>query len=168
MISPDLLIGPSGEAQNNVMFAYLQIGICIGLSFVSTYKPASFKAWTTATLAWNRFMPYPQSCLRKRLPGTLMKGTHLEPLTRMMIQGSIVVEDVDKVELVPHAYVIIVRIVRRSDFHSSCPKRHIDHDGVGNDWHAAIKERMLGEFSVQVLGLQVRNETFFSIKKVTL
>src|ERR1700722_6310184 len=30
---------------------YAQIGICIGLSFVSMYKPASLSAFTTVTLA---------------------------------------------------------------------------------------------------------------------
>jgi hypothetical protein len=30
----------------------------MGLSFVSTYSPASLSALTTSTRAWNRFIPY--------------------------------------------------------------------------------------------------------------
>lgn len=60
MISPDLLwAGESETCHRHVLdtAAYRQIGICIGLSFVSTYSPRSFSACTTATRAWKRFMP---------------------------------------------------------------------------------------------------------------
>jgi hypothetical protein len=62
MTSPDLLDdrdhkGFQGIKQANRTTTDLQMGICIGLSFVSTKSPVSFNASTTAILAWNRFIP---------------------------------------------------------------------------------------------------------------
>jgi len=75
------------------------MGICMGLSFISRYNPASFKAWTTATLAWNRFIPYQTERAQKKIlcRKPRARKTYLEPLARMMIERPIIVEYVDKI-----------------------------------------------------------------------
>lgn len=58
MISPDLLYtNINTYIHQGQGCTHLQMGICIGLSFVSMNNPASVSALTTSRLAWNRFMP---------------------------------------------------------------------------------------------------------------
>jgi len=59
MMSPDLLqenVNINQHFFGNSMTC-LQMGICIGLSLVSTYRPKSVSFFMTSRRAWNRFIP---------------------------------------------------------------------------------------------------------------
>jgi len=47
--------------------------------------------------------------------------------------------------------LIIISIVRRSNFDSSGAEFHVDDNGVRDNWDSPIDERVGGEFSVKVL-----------------
>ena len=130
--------------------AYLQMGICIGLSSVPTKRPASLRAATTATLAWNRFLPYGWC---QTSPVLKPCTTNLESFSSVGIEGSVVVEDVDERKAMTDPNLIIVSIVCRGNLDSSSTELHVDDDGVRDDWNSAINERMDGKFSVKMLRL---------------
>lgn len=79
-------------------------------------------------------------------------GTDLEPLSSVVVEGSVVVEKVDKLEVVPLSTFVIVVIVSRSDLDGSGSESHVDGDGVGDDGDSSSRdERVDGELSVEVL-----------------
>jgi len=79
-------------------------------------------------------------------------GTDLEPLSSVVVEGSVVVEKIDKLEVVPLSTLVIVVIVSRSDLDGSGSESHVDGDGVGDDGNSSSRdERVDGELSVEVL-----------------
>lgn len=76
---------------------------------------------------------------------------YLELFTDALIEGPIIVEDVDEFQFMSHANFIIVWIVCRGDFYCSSPKLHIDDDIIRNNWNPALDERMFGKLSMQML-----------------
>ena len=120
----------------------------MGLSLVSTKRPASLRAATTATLAWNRFIPYSGvkgcSCDEYRT-------TNLEFLSSVGIESSVIVEDVDERKVMADSNLIIVSIMRRGDLDSASAEIHVNDNGVHDDWDSAINERVDGKFSVKML-----------------
>ena len=52
-----------------------------------------------------------------------------------------------------HTDLVIVLIMSGSDFRSPCSELHIYHDRVCYDGHAALNERVNGEFALKVPSL---------------
>ena len=115
---------------------------------VSTKRPASLRAVTTATLAWNRFIPYNGV---KVCPYNLSRITNLELLPSVGIECSVVVEDVDERKVVTDSDLVIVPIMCGGDLDGSGAELHIDDYRVGDYRDSAIDERMDGKFSVKML-----------------
>ena len=115
---------------------------------VSTKRPASLRAATTATLAWNRFIPCGgvEVCLCDK-----SCATDLEFFPSIGVKGSVVVEDVDEWKAMTNSDLIIISVMGGSNLHSSGTELHVDDNGVRDDWDSAIDERMDGEFSVKML-----------------
>jgi hypothetical protein len=70
----------------------------------------------------------------------------LEKLSSILIEGTVVVHDVDKLEIVSLSDFIIIRIVCRGDLHSSGSEFHVDDDRICHDWDSAVDEWMNGIF----------------------
>jgi hypothetical protein len=51
----------------------------------------------------------------------------------------------------PHANLVIVWVMRRRDLHCSCPKIHVDCDGVGHNRQPAVDKRVKNEFPMEML-----------------
>jgi hypothetical protein len=79
------------------------------------------------------------------------KTTDLKFLTCIFIERPIIVQNVDKLQLVPHADIIIVRIMSRGDFNSASSKGHVHRDRVRYDGKAALEEWVHGECAMKVL-----------------
>jgi hypothetical protein len=79
------------------------------------------------------------------------KRTDLELLTCIFIECSIIVQDIDKLQFVTHADVIIIRIVGWGDFNSASSKSHVHYDRIRHDGKAALEERMHSECAMKVL-----------------
>ena len=152
MTSPDFLNPQlSVRAMPSIIITYEQIGICIGLSFVSMYNPASFSACTTATLAWNRFIPFSRHYINKIHRYPWNKDTHLEFRPSIRIKCSIVIHNIDELQLMAHADFIIVRIVCRCDLHSTSSELHVDGLAIRDNGHESVDERVASKFAVEML-----------------
>jgi len=78
--------------------------------------------------------------------------TDLEPLSGVVVEGSVVVEKVDELEVVPLSTLVIVVVVSRSDLDGSGSEGHVDGDGVGDDGDSSSRDEGVdGELSVEVL-----------------
>jgi hypothetical protein len=69
----------------------------------------------------------------------------------IVVVGSIVIHQVDELELVPLTTLEIVGVVRWCDFDRSSSERHIDSNSVGDDRDTASVEGVDDEFTVKVL-----------------
>ena len=79
-----------------------------------------------------------------------------ELLARVLVEGTVVVEDVDESEVMPCTDSVIVGVVRGGDLHGTGTELHVDGLRVGDDGHlAAGDEGVDGELAVQVLVARV-------------
>ena len=95
-----------------------------------------------------------EPCVLERLDDghTGVEPLHaLELRAGVVVERAIVVEDVDELELVPHADFVVVRVVCGSDLHGTRTKGHVDGDVICHDGDAPVKEGVLREFAVQML-----------------
>ena len=76
---------------------------------------------------------------------------NLEFLPSIGIERPVVVQNVDERKVVADPDLIIVSIMRRSDFNSSGAELHVDNNRICDDWNSAIDERVDGKFSVKML-----------------
>ena len=74
--------------------------------------------------------------------------THFESVSSILIERPIIIQDIYKREFMPHTNFVVVGIVSGRDLHGSGSKLHINNDRIGNDWQAAVDERMDGKFTV--------------------
>ena len=74
--------------------------------------------------------------------------TYLELRSGIVVERAIVVQDVDKLEIMPDTDFVIVGVVRGSDLDSTSTKRHVDDDVVRYDGDLAIDEGVLDELAV--------------------
>lgn len=75
---------------------------------------------------------------------------HLE-WPSIVVHGTIIVQDVDELELVPLTALEIVRVVGRGDLYGTGTKLHVDEFGVGDDGNlAAWDERVDGILADQM------------------
>ena len=81
---------------------------------------------------------------------TDMETLHALVGTSSVVEGAVVVQDVDKLEVVALADFVIVQIVGRRDLDSTGTELHIDGDLVGNDRNATIHEGMDSILAVQM------------------
>lgn len=78
--------------------------------------------------------------------------TNLEPLSSVIVERSVVVHDVDELEIMSLSALVIVLVVCRSDLDGSSSEGHVDGDGVGDDWDPTSgNEGVRGELAVQML-----------------
>ena len=77
--------------------------------------------------------------------------TSLELGARIIVQRTVVIQNIDKLEIMPYANFIIIGIVCRRDLDGTSSKRHVDDNRIGNDWDTSIKERMDCKFAMQML-----------------
>ena len=83
------------------------------------------------------------------VPG--METLHaLEFLAGVGIESTIVIEDVDKLEVVSLADFVIVGIVRGSDLDGTSSELHVNDDRVLNNGDAPVDEGMDGELAMEV------------------
>lgn len=76
----------------------------------------------------------------------------LEVLSGVSVERTVVVKDVDELEVVSSSALVIVLVVRRRDLDGSGSKGHVDGDGVGDDGDASLrKEGVDDELAVEVL-----------------
>ena len=67
------------------------------------------------------------------------------------VERAVVVEDVDELELVAHADLVVIWIVRGRDLHRAGSECHVHNDVVRDNGDAAVQERVLRESTVQML-----------------
>ena len=83
-------------------------------------------------------------------------GKAAKHLARVLVEGTVVVEDVDESEVMPCTDSVIVGVVRGGDLHGTGTELHVDGFRVGDDGHlAAGDEGVDGELAVQVLVARV-------------
>jgi hypothetical protein len=75
----------------------------------------------------------------------------MELLTGICIESTVVVQNIDKVKLVPYSNFVIIWIVSRSDLHGTSSKRHVNSDGIRHYRKTAVYERMNGKLVMKVL-----------------
>lgn len=141
-----VLVYPEIHRSNN---AHAQTGICIGLSVVSTYKPASFKAVTTATLAWKRFIPFITTLAISY--DSSVQLAYLESWSSVLVESTIIIQDVDDGELVSDADFVIVEVVSGSNLHGTGTEFHVDDYVVSDDRDFAVNERVFRKFPMEML-----------------
>ena len=78
-------------------------------------------------------------------------SAHSIDRTSIGVHRSIVVENIDKFEFVPHSNFVIVRIVRGSHLDGSCTEFHIDSDRIGDDGNPSTENWVNREFAVEML-----------------
>lgn len=76
---------------------------------------------------------------------------YLELLSGVLIVSSIVVHQIDKLEVVSLPAFVIVRVVSRGDLDGTSSEGHVDGDTIGNDGEPTVDERMLDILSNEVL-----------------
>src|SRR5690606_19726289 len=76
---------------------------------------------------------------------------YLEQFASIGVESSIVVQDVDKLEIVSLTSFVIVGVVCRGDLDSTSTEFHVDDDGVCDDRDASIDKRMDNVFSMEML-----------------
>ncbi len=80
----------------------------------------------------------------------------LESLSRVLVQSTVIVHDVNKLEIVPRSTSIIIRVVCWGYFDSTGPKRHVDYYGISHDRKfAGGDEGVTREFAMEVLIPQI-------------
>jgi hypothetical protein len=126
------------------------------------YSPSSFNFFTTSTRAWKRFMPYNGIWSGVAY---FCRGTHLELRPSICVESTIVVQNIDKVKLVPYSNFVIIRIVSRSDLHGTSSKGHINDDIIRHYWNTAVNKRMDGKLAMKVLRRWVNVSSIFWLEK---
>jgi hypothetical protein len=79
------------------------------------------------------------------------RGTHMELLTGICIESTVVVQNIDKVKLVPYSNFIIIWIVSRGDLHGTSSKGHVNSDVIRHYRKTTVYERMNGKLVMKVL-----------------
>jgi hypothetical protein len=74
--------------------------------------------------------------------------------TGICIESTVVVQNIDKVKLVPYSNFIIIWIVSRSDLHGTSSKGHVNNDAIRHYWKTAVYERMDGKLVMKVLHMR--------------
>ncbi|KAI3493165.1 hypothetical protein L1887_42182 [Cichorium endivia] len=64
---------------------------------------------------------------------TRREALHAGKVAAVFVEGTVVVEDVDELEVVALADLVIVGVVRRGDLDGTGSELHVDDDGVGDD-----------------------------------
>lgn len=75
----------------------------------------------------------------------------LELFSSILVVSSVVVHQVDKLEVVPLSTFVIVRVVSGSNLDGSGSERHVNGDAIGDDGESTVDERMLDVLANQVL-----------------
>lgn len=81
---------------------------------------------------------------------------HFELLSGVIVVGSIVVHQIDKLEVVSLSTFVIVRVVSRGDLDGTSSKGHVDGDTIGDDGESSVDERVLDELPNEVLKAEER------------
>lgn len=150
MTSPDLLFTETVRfVSHSATCTYLQTGICIGLSWVSTKRPAFLRASTTATLAWNRFMPW--KITSKPVHLAKNRVADLKFLPGIGIKGPIVIENVYEGKLVANSNFVVIPVMSGGNLDSSGAEFHVNDDRVFYNRESAIDKRVDSKFSVKML-----------------
>ena len=68
----------------------------------------------------------------------------------MLIEGAIVVQDIDELKFVTYSNFIIIGVVGRSDFDGTRSKLNVD-DLIADNRHSAVDERMYRIFAIKML-----------------
>lgn len=89
-------------------------------------------------------------CIQNSLPDVISLHS-LELLSGVLVVGTVVVHQVDKLEVVPLSAFVIVGVVSGSDLDGSGSESHVDGDVIGNDGESSVDERVFDVLSDQVL-----------------
>lgn len=161
MISPDLLIerlvrkgygdrlyfAPAQWDLHRIVFC-LNIKICILESLYDGH---------TSMEPFHALRSQVSSFIRDHLPH--VSSSYLKLLSGVDIKCPIVIQYIDEIELMTNSNIIIVRVVRWGDFHSTGTEFHVDNDTICDDWDTSVYERMNSVFSMQMLS---RDQSSFS------
>ena len=93
---------------------------------------------------WNRFIP----CKSVIVLGLDM-ATDLV-LSGILVVGTVIIHEVDELEIVSLTTLEIIGVVSWSDLDSTSTKRHIDSDRIGDDGDSSAIEWVDDEFTVKV------------------
>lgn len=81
-------------------------------------------------------------------------GAYLVLIPSIPIECPVIIQNIDEVQLMPHSNFVIVYVVGGRNFHCSCPKVHVDCDGVRHDWEAAVDEWVEDKFAMKMLRIK--------------
>lgn len=79
---------------------------------------------------------------------TSLLCAHLELLAGILIECTVVVQDVDEFQAMANADLVIVGIVCRRDLYGAGTERHVHDDVIRDNGYATVHEGMLGELAV--------------------
>jgi hypothetical protein len=79
----------------------------------------------------------------------LDQPTHLV-FSRILVVGTVIVHEVNELEVVSLTTLEIVRVVSWGDLDSTSTERHVDSDRVGDDGDPSAIEWVNDEFTVEV------------------
>ena len=82
-------------------------------------------------------------------------GTHLELRSSICVESTVVIQNIDKLKLLPYSNFIVIRIVSRGDLHGTSSEAHINGDIIRHYWNSAIYKRMNGKLAMKVLRRRV-------------
>lgn len=121
----------------------------MGLSLVSMKRPDSLSAFTTATLAWKRFIPYKTDRTRQSIfDQRVDKYIDLKFLASVLVESPVVIHDIDKLQIVAYADFIIIGVVCWGNLNSTCSELHVDDDIIRDNGDTTVNERVKSKFAM--------------------
>ena len=154
MISPDLLIiRVSSERRTDIFFnlrANRDLHLVVLRLHIQTKLLEGLYDRLPSMEAFHTLNNKSTSAHLKKPPK--QKQTNLELRPSIRIQRPIIIQNIDELQIMPLADLVIVLIVCGGDLDRTGTELHIDDDGVGDDGEAAVgDEGVLEEFTVKVL-----------------
>ncbi|RUS17878.1 hypothetical protein BC937DRAFT_89386 [Endogone sp. FLAS-F59071] len=94
-----------------------------------------------------------QPFLLKRLGNGLARVESAIPLkwARVLVENAVVIEDIDKLEVVALADLVVIKVMRRGDLDGARAKGRVDENIVNNDGDTAVDEGMDDKLAMKVL-----------------
>jgi hypothetical protein len=105
-----------------------------------------------AVLTWYRLIPYEKTkeSVLNRSPQD-ETNTHLELFSSVLVVCSIIVHQVDELEVVPLSTFVIVRVVSGGNLYGTGSESHVDGDGIGDDGESSVDEGVFDVLANEVL-----------------
>jgi formylmethanofuran dehydrogenase subunit B len=79
------------------------------------------------------------------------KSSHLKSITHNIPQCPVILQDIHELQTVSLANLIIRRVMCGCDFDGTCPKGHVNGEGICDDGQTAGDEGMFRKLSVKML-----------------